>query len=110
MNKDKFLECIDLIQKQIQKDDKCADAFGILTDQNRIWYDNGSIFEAALIALETQMQDESEWIRYWVWELDCGKEYKPGTVTEENKNIPLRTPEDLWNLLNKNLKSKCNEE
>ena len=48
--------------------------------------------------------DKEKWIDYWVWELDCGKEYKDGMVTErDGSNIPLKTPSDLWNLLMRNL-------
>jgi hypothetical protein len=44
--------------------------------------------------------EESQWISYWVYELDFGKKYHPGTVTVEGENIPFKTVEDLWIFLN----------
>lgn len=42
---------------------------------------------------------ENGWISYWLWELNCGKDYKDGCVIKKNNNVPLKTIEDLWNLL-----------
>lgn len=44
--------------------------------------------------------DESNWISYWIFELDCGEKYEPGCVTFNNENIKLKTIKDLWDLLN----------
>lgn len=44
--------------------------------------------------------DTSGWIEYWVYELDCGREYKEGMIKSKNGSIiALQTIEDLWNLL-----------
>lgn len=51
--------------------------------------------------LERVTNDTSSWISYWVYELDCGRKYKDGMITDEdNNNIKLKTIEDLWNVLN----------
>lgn len=51
-------------------------------------------------------KDESRWIDYWMWELDFGKKYTVGTVTEEingkKVNIPLKTIRNLYNALKNN--------
>lgn len=58
--------------------------------------------DSVIELLEYIMRDEDDWIGYWVFELDCGKRYKPGIVTEKDgADIPLETIEDLWNLLTK---------
>lgn len=50
--------------------------------------------------LENIMQDKGEWISYWVFELDFGRKYKDGTVTEADGSIiKLKTVEDLYNYL-----------
>ena len=51
--------------------------------------------------LKTQFNDEFDWISYWMWELNFGENWKPGTITENGKDIPLKTIDDLWNLLTK---------
>lgn len=42
---------------------------------------------------------ENGWIAYWLYELNCGKDYKDGCVTKGGENIPLKSQLDLWNLL-----------
>ena len=38
-------------------------------------------------------------IDYYMYELDFGKKWKPGCITIDNKDIPLRNSEDLWDIL-----------
>lgn len=38
-------------------------------------------------------------IDYYMWELNFGKKWKPGSLTIDGKDIPLRNSEDLWNIL-----------
>lgn len=51
--------------------------------------------------LKAQFDDKCDWINYWMWELNFGENWKPGTVTENGNDIPLKTIDDLWNLLTK---------
>lgn len=54
-----------------------------------------------LLTLATH--DEDDWISYWLFELNCGKEYHDGCVTDADESIiKLATIEDLWNILIKN--------
>lgn len=58
--------------------------------------------DSVIDLLEYILHDEDDWIGYWLFELDCGKRYKSGTITEaDGSDIPLATVEDLWNLLTK---------
>lgn len=61
----------------------------------------GTRVEDALITvLQIIFKDESEWISYWCHELNFGELYKEGDVVDRNgQNIPLKTAEDLYNLL-----------
>lgn len=44
--------------------------------------------------------DEQEWIYYWVYDLNCGKDSDKYRVTDKNGNIiPLTSIQNLWNLL-----------
>ena len=48
--------------------------------------------------------DEDNWISYWVCELDCGRDWTPGMVTDNQGNdICLSDSWHLWNLLMENL-------
>ena len=43
---------------------------------------------------------ENDWISYWIYELECGKKYRKGTITDKDgKEIKLRTAEDLYELI-----------
>ena len=56
--------------------------------------------------LERLMGDQHEWISFWVWELDFGKEYRPGCVTDEHgKEIKLETIRDLYIFLERESKT-----
>lgn len=46
--------------------------------------------------------DKDGWIDYFCFELDFGKKWKEGTITEKDgTDIVLKTAEDLYNLLEK---------
>lgn len=54
------------------------------------------------------MHDEqSEWIDYFCWERDFGRDTELGDVKEaDGTPIPFSTAEDLWNMLIKDNFSK----
>ena len=49
--------------------------------------------------LEEVFHDHSEWISYWLWELEGGENYVEGTVTMNKKIVPLKTIRDLYQIL-----------
>ena len=50
--------------------------------------------------LEEAAQDKGEWISYWCFDLDFGKDWTPDTCTDENGNpISLKTVDDLYKRL-----------
>jgi hypothetical protein len=49
--------------------------------------------------LKSIMKDDGEWIDYWVYELEYGKKAKKNSVSVKDKNIPIKTINDLYNLL-----------
>ncbi|MEI6296217.1 MAG: hypothetical protein WCO84_01045 [bacterium] len=60
-------------------------------------------YEDLVINILTEVcDDKSEWIEYWAFELDYGKEYYKGTVTENDKPVDISTPEKLYELVAKN--------
>ena len=54
--------------------------------------------------------EEEDWIGYYCWELDMGKNWKPGMITaKDGKDIPLGTVRDLYELLIDNYRTyHCN--
>ena len=43
--------------------------------------------------------DRDEWISYFCFELEFGKKYKDGDISENGKNIRLANSEDLYDIL-----------
>lgn len=53
--------------------------------------------------LKELLSDEYDYIEFYMWELDFGKAYKDGVLTEDDGTpIPLRTPEELYDLITNN--------
>lgn len=46
------------------------------------------------------MNDEADWVQYWLYELDEGKRAKKDSVRVKGKNVPIKTLDDLYNLIN----------
>ncbi len=53
--------------------------------------------------LEKIMQDNGGNISYFIYELDYGKEYYDGCVTDDNGNVDFSTAENLYHYLIKNI-------
>lgn len=63
-----------------------------------------SCMDEAIRMLEILCNDDSEMISYWAWELDFGRKWKPGCVTDsDGTDIKLETAEDLYHYLTHNL-------
>lgn len=101
MTKDLFISSITALKDQFDKDRKCSEAFAVILPYDNVSsYDNSVITDAMLALLKECSSDVYGWIDYFVWELDFGRKYTEGCVTENGKNVPLRTVDDLWNIIN----------
>ena len=65
----------------------------------RFYFESGIIDDLVgniVALLEEVMHDKEDgWISYWCWELDFGRKWKPGTITDEGRDIKLQTIADL---------------
>ena len=60
----------------------------------------GFAIEQPVRMLQELMDDEEDWIGYWIFELDCGRKWTPGCVEDKDGDeVKLQTAEDLWNVL-----------
>jgi hypothetical protein len=61
-----------------------------------------SRYEELLVhTLRIAVDDKNDWIGYWIYELDCGKLAKKGSVkSKQGKNIPIKTISNLWEIIN----------
>ena len=57
--------------------------------------------------LHDVFEDQDDWIGYYIFERNFGKDAKLGDVTDKKgKPIPFKTHEDLYNMLIRNQKEK----
>ena len=56
--------------------------------------------------LRDVFEDDEDWIGYWLYELEFGVKWRPGTVTIDDVDIPLGSVKDLYNFLVKNMEEK----
>lgn len=105
MTKDLFVKSIKALETQNNYDicvsENLCNAFPNAFKANLI-PDNSIVQDALIAVLEHVMEDSEQWIQYYCWELDFGKENWRLKVNDENgNNIPLSSPEELYDFLTK---------
>jgi len=102
ITKELFVDTINQIQKQVERDSKCSEAFKTLLPNDYVsGYDNSVLYNQIIKILQTIMNDDkhNSWIDYYIWELNFGEKYKDGFVILNGIHHELITPEDLYELL-----------
>lgn len=57
-----------------------------------------TLFDSVIELLQKATGDNSEYINFWIYDLDFGHKYVEGCIRCENsESIQLRTTKDLWN-------------
>ena len=109
MKKELFIKTILAIKYQIQHDiivsEKLGEAFpnafkaNLLPDNH--WLQD-SLIEILQIAMNDEFDTENSWIEYFCWDLNFGAEnYRLKVYDENKKEIPMSTPDELWEFLQK---------
>lgn len=102
MDKALFISSIQAIEEQSKKDVQFAEnmekCFPNAYSPNLL-YDNNVIINQLIKILVQQMNDTENWIEHFIYELKFGKENDRLKVYIHEKEIPLSTAEDLYNLL-----------
>lgn len=94
-----FKSVMEGIEKELTFQDKLYEVFKEM--ESDYWRELPSV-NVVLMLLDKIFKDESEYplIDYWVYELDFGKKWKAGVLTEEDgTDIPLKTVSDLYDAL-----------
>ena len=101
MNKELFIEAIDFIRELNVEENKFNDLMTSIDSEFGGGFIHNKSINYITGLLKALVNDENDCISYYCWELDFGKKYEEGTVTEEDGTpIPLATSEDLWNIIN----------
>jgi hypothetical protein len=105
ISKELFIETINFIKERNDAQNKIDKLFRKEFTDGLFW--PYCRYETQIVkVLEEIMGDkENQWISYYCWEKDYGRDERLGYPTnKDGKVIPLATPEDLWNLLISNEK------
>ena len=114
MDKQLFIETIGVIEKQEKLDSENADLFAQIFPNAwsaNLLYNTSSTIGQLIRILEIEMNDKDGWVSYFCYELDFGKDYKDGSVTEKDKSIiDLSTASKLFDFLIKENEGCNNKE
>lgn len=104
LNKKEFCDVIRDLKENEEFINKINDVFNEFRNESNIFATG--LENTVVKLLEIMFEDtENQWIAYWIWERCFGEDYKIGDVTEADGTvIPLRTAEDLYDFLIKNMK------
>ena len=86
-----------------------------MNDLFRKYKSDGEVFppmctRTVVDLLEYIFNDVNEWIQYWTLELEFGERYEDGDVQDKDgNNISLKTSENLYDLLVRNMKKSKEE-
>lgn len=105
ISKELFIETINFIKERNDAQNKIDKIFREEFTDGLFWPYCRYETQIVKILEEIMGDKECQWISYYCWEKDFGRDKHLGNPTDRNGNeIPLTTPEDLWNLLISNEK------
>jgi hypothetical protein len=104
LDKSEFISIIDRLRESSELVDKVNELFRNSRDNVDCDFCNGAglqISHESLVVklLEKLMRDHYENISYFIYELQYGKQFRPGMITGPEGNIDLGTPEALYDYL-----------
>lgn len=108
ITKTQFLAALDALAKQDREDGFISAHLQMICPESNVMYVTKYAQPALLDLLEIATHDADKWVSYWLYDLDHGKKYKPGTVKVYGKNVKLKTPDDLYKMLLKSWKERQN--
>ncbi len=104
-----FCRVIDELEKL---DDKIENMNSALSELSEVSYNfSGFLFDShinlILNLLELITHDvETQWIKYYIYELNYGKKWKKGYITFDGEDIKLKNSKDLYKILIDNIRIK----
>lgn len=104
LTKQEFVDVINRLREANVLVDKVEELFRNSRDNLECDFYNGAsllISHEGIVVklLEKLMQDSGGDISYFIYELDYGKDYQEGCLSDENGNIDISTPEKLYEFL-----------
>lgn len=102
LTKEQFVKALNDIKDFNEKIDRINNVLNETCDDNI--YCPPSVENTLLNLLQELFDDkETDWIGYYIYELNYGEKWEPGIITDNGKDVKLETPEELYMLLIHNL-------
>lgn len=100
MKKELFVSTMEKVEGLVRLQDEFNNLLHRIDDQ----FGGGYIFNQSIDILEHLLkelvEDKYDYISYFMWELDFGKDYTDGTITEADGTIiKLENASDLYDLI-----------
>lgn len=104
LTKQEFVDILNRLREATELVDNVEELFRNSRDNLECDFCNGAglqISHEGIVVklLEKLMRDSFGNISYFIYELDYGKEYREGCVSDENGNIDISIPEKLYDFL-----------
>ena len=100
LTKEQFVETINHIEEQLDKDDKLSDL--MVCEDTTGWIVTAPKLITDIISLLTMMlDDQAEWISWWLWEVADDK--SNANVYIDGMKYNIKTPSDLYHLIRNEL-------
>lgn len=102
MTKELFLESIEALRLQSEHDSECSKAFRVILRNDHVsGYDNHWLANQLIKLLQVEFNDDHKdsWIEYYIYDLEFGKLYHEGCVTDNGTNIDLSNSDKLYEYL-----------
>ena len=100
LTKEQFVEIINHIEEQLDKDDKLSDL--MVCEDTTGWIVTAPRLITDIISLLTMMlDDQDEWISWWLWEVADDK--SNAHVYIDGMKYSIKTPSDLYHLIRNEL-------
>ena len=104
LTKQEFVDILNRLREATELADKVEELFRDSRDNLECDSCNGAglqISHEGIVVklLEKLMQDSVSNISYFIYELDYGREYQEGCISDKNGNIDVSTPEKLYDYM-----------
>ena len=103
ISKEEFIRIINRLKETDEIKNKVNEIIRNSTDSMISDYtDAGSLMichEDIVLKLLEKMFNDTDILSYWLYELDYGKKYKAGCISDENGDIDIATPDKLYDYL-----------
>lgn len=109
ISKEIFIETINILKKQHEKDLKFSEILGEMFNTYPLLYSYQDIESQLIKLLKVQFDDNhrDSWIEYFIYELEFGSKYVEGCAKYKNgDNINLSNPEHLYTFLIETINEK----